>query len=74
MKFVLPEPFQICLSGDWEDLVKSTLSNIYSQPGITQKVPFLTTLQILHHYFVNIPACNINNYKQVIKATLQSPF
>lgn len=58
----LPKPLQIHVCGDWEDHVKSALSNIYSQPGITEEVPFLTTLQILHHYFVDIPACNINYY------------
>ncbi len=45
---ILPKPLQIRLCGDWEDLVKSALSHIYSQPGVTQEVPFLTALQILH--------------------------
>lgn len=58
---VLPKPLQIHLRSNWEDFVQSALSNIYSQPGVTQEVPFLTTLQILHHHFVDIPARNLSN-------------
>lgn len=57
----LPKPLQIHLCGNWEDFVKRALSNIYSQPGVTQEVPFATSLQILHGNFVDIPACKINN-------------
>ncbi len=60
---VSPKPLQIHLCGDCKDLVKRALSHINSQPGVAQEVPFLTSLQILHHYFVDIPACNINNYQ-----------
>lgn len=58
----LPKSLQIHLRGYGEDLVQRALSHIHSQPGVTQEVPLLTTLQILHHYFVDIPACDINNY------------
>lgn len=41
---VSPKSLQISLCCYWEDLVQNALCHIYSQPGVTQKVPFLTSL------------------------------
>lgn len=58
-EFVLPEPLQIHFCGNREDFVKTALSNIYSQPGVAEEVPLPITFQILHYYFVDIPAFSI---------------
>ena len=53
--FTLPEPLQIHFCRNRKNFVQGTIANVYGQPGVAQKMPFLLRLKVLHHDITHVP-------------------